>query len=116
MPALAHELARLVGPFHVKSPFRVKARVAFKSSASNPSCSSSSGPSPSCSREGSRWENALLAATSAPAGAGRPHPVADASRRAYRIGAGASQSEAKPLFNLPKSIKSFRFLSRVLDR
>jgi hypothetical protein len=114
MPALAHELARLVGPFHVKSPFRVKARVAFKPSASNPL--GSSGPSPSCSREGSRWENALLAAAIAPAGAGRPHPVADASRRAYRIGAGASQSEAKPLFNSPKSIKSFRFLSRVLDR
>jgi hypothetical protein len=28
MPALAHEPARLVGPFHVKSPFRLKARAA----------------------------------------------------------------------------------------
>jgi hypothetical protein len=34
MPALAHELARLVGPFHVKSPFRVKAPTGVKPFAS----------------------------------------------------------------------------------
>jgi hypothetical protein len=42
-------------------------------------------------------------------------PIADRSRRAYRIGAGPSQSEPKSLYKLAKPINSFRFLSRVLD-
>jgi hypothetical protein len=50
-----------------------------------------------------------------PAPERRPRPIADRSRRAYRIGAGASQSDAKFLYKLAKTIKSFRFLSRVLD-
>jgi hypothetical protein len=50
-----------------------------------------------------------------PAPERRPRPIADRSRRAYRIGAEASQSDAKFLYKLAKTIKSFRFLSRVLD-
>jgi len=103
MPALAHELARLVGPFHVKSPFRVKAPTGGKPFASKsvwlklvrfrvvrfwvvrfrskpllkPTCSSphvlkSYIPEGEAPRggEGSRWENALLAAALPPGNAG----------------------------------------------
>jgi hypothetical protein len=136
MPALAHELARLVGPFHVKSPFRVKARVSGPCSSgpcssgpcssdpcsSDPSSSDPSSSDPSSSDPSSSgssvWlratllkpdlartrlaqgrarvgKNALLAVIIALPGDAGHTPVADASRRAYRIGARPSQFGGK---------------------
>ena len=94
MPALAHELARLVGPFHVGSPSRVKPLRALVGE---------------CRRRCRIIGPASTRAQTA------PHSRADRSRRAYRIGAGPSQSDAKSLYKRAKPIKSFRFLSRVLD-
>jgi hypothetical protein len=95
MPALAHEPARLIGPFHFGSP----------------SLASSCGGSAIIRRGGH---------PQSPAGASVRGPTGRRSEFAVLIGlgAGSSQSEAQwrlTCLNLAETINSFRFLSRVLD-